>query len=355
MKTRMMLAVALTASISLGGCAGLLSAIGGDGATSGKTMEDVEAAKGNFQVLSDTCLGKDGTKNIKVLDAACLAATDALKEKGDVATLTEICEGQKRESPYWSWRQRDAACKAKGLAMAGAAGKGLDTATCETIEGFWKANYKALTDEHSLGDEAAKANFVKGGKKLAECGKWDYVIEQMAHWGQNDKGMGYHLIEAMGTSGTDWEKQVIAYADRKGSQVFTFEHANYFLSHLVDYLVNHEKMNCKPYIAIAEKTPDAAFGPFNWYFRKTMCDEAAEIISKRLTSDSHKLRGGACTSLGLLGTKKKHLKKLSLLAKKDAYYWLKEKDSEGRTLIPPVKVYDVRTQCAEAANKLELK
>ena len=36
----------------------------------------------------------------------------------------------------------------------------------------------------------------------------------------------------------------------------------------------------------------------------------------------------------------------------DPYFWLKEKDDDGNPYLQPIKVYDVRDECARAAIRL---
>lgn len=40
------------------------------------------------------------------------------------------------------------------------------------------------------------------------------------------------------------------------------------------------------------------------------------------------------------------------MAKDDPYFWLKEKNDDGVPYLQPIKVYDVREECAKAAMNL---
>ena len=361
LKTKLLI---LGLSLSLGGCAELLAGFTGTSTTPKgckaggecRTVEEVKVARKNndFKALSEICLTKTSGTKTATKDAACIAAAEVLAEKGDVAKLQEICDGQKHKHKYQDWRKRFKACEAAGAAKSNESVKAIEEATCETLIQTFTEHKSKLT-KRVLGDDKRRANLHKAGAKMAKCGHWDFIIEEMAHWGQNKSGMGYALITAMAGDGTDWPAQFLAHAKRKGGKPFAFEHAFFFLSHYFDYLVDSGKTDCKPYIAVAANVPDKPFGPFNWYFRKTGCKAAASVIAKRLGADYPKARSGACESLGLLGNKKAHLALVERLAKTDPFFWLKKKDDEGRLLAQPIKIYDVRNECALAANKLATK
>ncbi len=341
--------------VSTSGCAGLANAIldpKPEGCERGKgecrTMKDVEAAKKkkDFKALSHICMIKGKVTLHETRIAACHAGVAVLVQKGDVAELEKICR-QWSDEPYKRWldakstptgTKRRSACRVLRELKSADGTKAFDEASCDNMIEVFRKYEKSLTD--------TAANLARAGSKLAKCGHWDHIIEELAYRGRNKSGKGYKLIVEMAKGGTDWEAQVLAYAKRKGGgQVFTTEYAYFFLSHFADYLVESGKTNCKPYIKVAARTPDIPFRALNWYFRKTNCTAAAQVIAKRLASDRADVREGACKSLGLLGSKRKHLKKVRLLARTDPYYRV-----QGLN-----KVYDVRNACAAAANKLALK
>jgi len=349
-------ALVATLSLVIGGCGIFGSTGGGTGSSNFGNNEYVAAKKaGDVQTLSDACRLKLKPATSSVRSKSCRTAMDILIANNDLKTLGDICNLKGKGEAYEKWTYRETAC-AKVRKDAGAKDlEALEAADCGGMIAAWETARKALAAEASANKGQSKERFARLGKKMAKCGHWDFLVEKVTHWGSNESGMGYAAIKAIGDDGADWEQQFFAYVKRKGDgPLFEGKPGVYFLGHYVDYLKNHGKMaKCNTdYIPVADRVGDTSFGPFSWYFRTTKCKKAAKIVAKRLKSDRHQNRIGACKTLGVIGSKRKHRKSLANLGKTDPYFWLKKKDRDGNLLITPIKMYDVRTVCMQAANKL---
>lgn len=356
---RTIITLSICAALTATGCGSILGELSGGSKSKRAGSTEIHAAreKKDVQALTDICTLKREPSTSQDRTEACNFAMDLMIEKNDVAAITEICDNHDKGEKYHGWRNAGRSCDFIRNQAGDASLADLRKAGCDEIIGaFGEARDHigsgALTDQRSV-----EGDFVSTGSKMAKCGHWDFLIEEMAHWGQDKKGLGYALIAALASNGVDWRAQFLAYVERKSSgELFTGKQGQFFLRHYTDYLVDRGQVGgCEAYVPVADRVPDASFGPLNWYFRKSGCKAAADVIARRLSSDQHETREGACTSLGLLGTSAKHLSKVKLLAGNDPYYWLKKEDDKGRALIPPVKVYDVRDACAAAANKLTLR
>jgi len=341
------LVVVLGGAVALGGCPALVKhnkkVYGNNELAAAKQQQDVP-------LLSDMCTMQVTVSGPSVRMQACDTAIEILVANKDGQTLADICNLKNPGEKYEKWGSRGRAC---GYTMDNAAEdevKALEAADCDTIK---DAFTKASTGLAKRPNE----DFVAVGRKLASCKYWPFIIEKAAHWGQDKKGPGYALIAALADDGVDWEETFFAYVAQAGSgPLFSDTYGRYFLDHYTEFLVDNNKVGrCKDYIPVAARVDDTSFGPLNWYFRKSNCTAAADTIATRLASDRVKTRIGACESLGLLGTKKKHGGKVEVIAKNDPFYSLLSEDGQGRIYDPPLKIYEVRDACAAALNKLSVK
>lgn len=318
------------------------------------TMEEVNKAKAakDHEALEKLCLDrkrKFQRKPKDTLKESCQAAIAILVENQDVDRLDKICHTRGKYAK-WPWARQ--ACKAKATIKANAGAAALKTATCKTLEGIWDKSKRTLTNAYNTTVESRNAAFQGAAFHFIKCGRWDYVWENMVHWG-GKKGLGSTLLDAMHNKGIDVEKQMFAYLKRHKSNPFAFEHGGFALAHYVSFLKTHNKMErCKAYIPYVDKMSDAVFGNFNWYFRESNCKAAVRIVPRRLASDRVKTRIGACQTLGKLGNKK-HIRKVKVLAKRDPHFKLQTKRVGGKTFA--VKVYPVRDACNAALTKLQLR
>lgn len=305
----------------------------------------------DLKTLEDMCMLRVDVSGPTPRRKACEAANELLTEREEYAKLAEICQLSNKGEKYEKWADRRKACEVSNERQGGEVIAELKKADCGKVTAAFD---KARSAVSNLDKERRKDLLVRVAKKLVKCNHWAFYIEKVAHWGANKKGAGYATIAALAADGVDWEKQFFAYVKSKGNgELFTGKEGQYFLGHFTDYLVDNGKTRrCADYVPVADRVPDASFGPLNWFFRKAKCKRAVAVIAKRLKSDRPKTRAGACRSLGLLGSRRKHKRRLVQLAKTDPYYWLKKKDERGRVFVRPIKVYDVRDACAAAANKL---
>lgn len=359
--TPLALALAVGAlSLTSVGCAAL--GIGGGGTGGGgkklygnNTMNEARDNR-DMKTLSDMCMLKVKTQGSQVRRDACESAVEFMIEDKDFATLSSICKGlipgQTPEPGYEKWQYRSKACEAVRLRKGSAETEELAQASCANIEQRYKAAATNLATMSMTDKKGASKVFLAAGKKAAECGKWDFIINEMAHHGNDSKGMGYALITTLGADGTDWVKQFWAYVKRKGSApAFSGKQGQYFLIHYATFLIKSGKTDkCESYIPVAAKLEDMVFGPLNYFFRETNCKKAASTVAKRLSSDRYKTRMFACKTLGKIGLKK-YRKKLAKLGKSDPYFHLRTKDDRGNLYLKPIKIYSVRNECAKQANK----
>lgn len=345
--------IALLAPLALTGCA-TLQKLGLDvGASSNRTynsndMNDARK-KGDTKLLSAMCMQ---TVKAKVsVHEACNHAMDLFIEQNDHATLAEICTLKNPGEKYEKWFTRTKACNHTQNHKGSQDIQVLLDADCATLESAFDDAAGALGGLKS--QREANDAFKAVAKKAVECKKITWMIERVNHWGSTSKEMGYASIEAAAQAGVEWEETFFKYVAAQGQgELLGGREGQYFLTHYLTYLIdNGMTKRCEDYIPVAERVEDSSFGPINWYFRETNCKAAADVIAKRMTSPNHRTRRFACKSLGHLGAKK-HKRQITRLANNDPYFWLKEKDEKGNLYLQPIKVYDVRDECAAAANRL---
>jgi len=346
----------LLASVSVvgTGCAVLNSVMGGSGSDK-VTQADVDAAVAakDATKLQQICSGKTQrpVKNQYVSQSACEEEIKLRIEEKNYARLKEICEtnntGEWRGDPA----TRMKACDAGQDRSVSEAREAVLAASCSDLPTTFAAKKNKLFQFGGKSNAMREGRelFVKLGLKAAECQKWDFIIEQLMHWGEAG-GYGEVVTRTMFEKIPDFEDKVLAYMSAHMSDAGAFEHSDYAFDHYVTILdERHMFKNCKKYFPYAAKVPDRTWQMFNWYFRQAKCKGAEKLAVKRLGSDRASTRQGACKTIALLGNKRKHLKLLKRLATSDPFYVL-HKDT-----IPAWKEYKVRDTCAKAANQLSFK
>ena len=329
--------LAALASLSvLGPGCGVLNEIMGPTGPTQATQADVDAAVAAKELakLEQICWGK--TTNLPdVMRPACKHGVALLKEQGNYDRLKAICS--QTDNPEWRGDAKDDACDAVREQNVAS----LLKASCDELPATFEANSSVLNSDVKL--------FTKMGVRFAECGRWNYIIEKLMHLGESG-GPGEVMTRAVLEKYPQFENKVLAWMKAHMDNPHSFKFARRAFDHYMGALIQlHRTKKCRAYYAYADKLPGRFFGSFNWYFRKAKCKGAEKLAVKRLASDRASTRQGACKTVALLGSKRKYLKKLKLLAKHDPFFILHE------DTIPPWKEYAVRDTCAKAANQLSLK
>ncbi|MFB6351658.1 MAG: HEAT repeat domain-containing protein [Bradymonadaceae bacterium] len=213
-------------------------------------------------------------------------------------------------------------------------------ATCDNIEKVWEKY------EYHLGagpGEAARRNFGKAAvKAYKECGKKDFVWEQLVHWGNDRVDNGYGVLAVMESSGLAPVDEFFAYLKRHKDDPMSFNNAEYAALHIGAYFTDQEKFDqcgkLKPYL---EEFPGSVFRSFSEYLREAECTEVAPAVTRFLADDGAGVRLAACKTLGEIGTSAQVGDVRSVAENDSAFRW--ERGS---------KVYFVRDACRRAARKM---
>jgi hypothetical protein len=325
---------------------GDMSTMGVEALKSVDAVNKAKAAK-KWQVLEVTCMRAN---SIPTADAACKAATELHAASGNVKRLKQICQGQRRASPFYKWRSRKGACSAVASAGSKVGMKALASATCGTIISVFEKHKDQTVslNKRDMPKAQQHKNFNAFALKMASCKKWDYLFTKLMHWG-GSSGPGRGMLDALAKAGHKVEKLALAFVKRTRGKLFKFEHADHALSHLVGYLKDSRPTkSCRSWVKWAYKLPDGVWGSMNWYLRETKCKGAVKVALKRFGSSSTSVRIGACKTVGKLG-KRRHIGKLKVLAKRDGYSkWV-------RRGYRKVRIWPVREACNAAIGQIKVR
>lgn len=331
----------------MSGCATLMKGLGMEDAVT-KDEVDAAKAKGDYAQAKDLCLQKE--RKQKKSGYACGSFLEMAIERKDITVLRAICtnQGDYGAISFYGtkYSRREHVCPAVRTVDRAAKGQVILNAPCETLQADWEKHASNFVSEED------PSNLQKAAERFIECQNWDFVLEQIGHWGEK-KGGGALLFHYLASKGHDMEAQMLAYMKRHTSNPFAFKDAWYIADKYTDYLHSEGKYSrCKEYIPYTKKMGDKAWGSFNWYSRKANCASVINTIKKRLSSDSSDARIGACKTYGTFG-KRKHLRLLKALVQTDPTYVLKTVErSDG---FYKVKEYPVRDACRAAMGKIQVR
>jgi hypothetical protein len=289
--------------------------------------------------LEDACEKWPGSyKNL-----ACGAAVGLAVEEKNLGVLNDMCKNRGKYKRMGHWGLPCNGLVQLSLTMAG---EELASVPCDAVLATWEKHKDALKRSIRVSEvmEAQAAVVTSFGVKLAQCGEWDYLFENVIH-GQRPAFRGNEALAAIDKAGLDLEKEMLGYMARHKANLFTFKHAGDAIEHYFTFLGGAEKYShCSKYIPFADNIASDDFFHFNYFFRASDCSGVLKIIDKRLASDDVADRLGACATLAKFGSKR-DLKKLEIVASSDPHYKTKKR----------VKIYHVRDDCRAAIGKIKLR
>lgn len=260
----------------------------------------------------------------------------AAKQKGDVATITSMCQHKPRRSTRFTRKNKQRACQA----LFDVKLKELETSSCgksiEHYENFKKNRYYGSYRK-------AKQVYYSGAIRLAKCKNWDYLF---AHFMSVYSRRSQELLNKVEASGIPLEKEVISWV-QKQEQPFSFKRGIYASVQLTRWLKSKDKKYCSTFIKALRKTKESNKRSILNYLSASKCEGLAPIAAKLLQSENGRVREEACRVLGRVGNKR-HLKKINALRFYDPAFYLKGKYIK-------YKVYYVRAACRGAVGKIRVR
>lgn len=270
-------------------------------------------------------------------NAAGLNDINSAENRGDTEQLRRWCDGA---NPTRDADTKDYACRR--LAKIEAPAKALE-ASCEELQ----AAYEAAPKRQRSFVEAAMRRF-------AECGQYEYLFEQVAHWG--NRGEGGDILAKMDADGVPVHAELVKYLEtHQGRRYFPGEKntTKYALTNVRRWLVKRGHLDhCDLFVEASREATEWAQLWTLSYFDEAKCGSATRVVSTMLASDDPQARTWACDTLGIIADGSV-LKKLDLLAQTDGFSQVREERRDGR--IWGVNEYPVRKSCANAANKIRLR
>lgn len=197
------------------------------------------------------------------------------------------------------------------------------------------------------------------GKKLAGCGEYNVIFEQMSvhQTDHPDSEAGVDLLARIEKSGAPLDAEWLKYlASHPGPKLLPIEYDGLAMKHIGIWLTNAGHTgHCAEFGAALT---GAKLGPtgngLKYYLWPNKCaKEAVPVAVELLTSDNELARQTSCEALGDLGDGSV-LPKLKILASSDSYNEVVEKTSDSGAVYG-VKVFPVRDACKAAAGKIELR
>ena len=272
---------------------------------------------------------------------------EVAKNNEDLAALTQYCDKKfkKDNGKKLHYSAVSKACKHRHTVGVTVATREIDAATCETLKATWIKHKSILGSSSSQG--ALKKIFPAIATRLAKCGDYDYVFQDMIHWGQHVAGaVGRRALEAMDKAGLPVENAYISWLKKQSSAPYDHKLGPYALDHYLNWrLAKGGDIDCGQYVK-----PWSIFdGPeeMAWiyvFYRGTKCKASADWVTKGLVSPRAKTRHRACKTLGLVGNKS-HTKNMSVLAKSDGTF----------KIVRYNKVYWVRDMCQQAVGQINMR
>ncbi len=250
----------------------------------------------------------------------------------DTATLTAICQGDKRVRVDDDKRRACNHLKAQAATSGG----------CDTLVKRW---------EGAIVSEDTQRSF---GEQFAACKQYTDLFERVVHWGREEEGA--RLLVHLEEKGLPVEAEFVRYAETHTGEAFMplpAGRAKFALDNIGTWLIKKgHKQHCG---TIAQAARGASMTAKAWtmpYFRAAKCVEGAPIAADALLSERADHRMWACDTLATIGTPA-NLGKVKVLGETDGYSEIREERREGR--VWAVKVYPVRESCTAAAGKITLR
>lgn len=302
--------VCLVAAPMLGGCAGLMKGM----------MAKMDPSAGDKKMVNDAVTAKKWDDVKKYCDSKYR------KEGG-------------KKLHYKAKRIACDADKAHSKEIVVAA---LKDPKCGEIVKVWE-EHKSAVQRHRM----LKKTFPDMAVRMGKCGKYGYVFKNMIHWGPHQaNAIGRKAIVAMDAAGLPVEKEYLKWMGSQSSNPYDPKYGGYALEHYYNWrLKKGGKIDCKPYVKAWKVIEEA--DQMSWiyvFYRSTKCTAAADYVMKGLVSSRPKTRHRACMTLGIIGNKK-HIKKMSILAKSDGSYKIKRR----------IKTYWVRDMCKQAVGQINMR
>lgn len=290
---------ALVALPLLGGCFAVAQVTG-----LGATVTDINVAdgRGDEKYIRDVCAGKRLAKDKESKDYACFFA-------------------EKYDKPK----------------------KALE-ADCGSIMAAYDDSPK---DELSF--------VIQMSKKIADCGLYAELFEQVVHYGNHNEGV--KILDSLASSGypvkDEWSKYL---SSHQGSQFFPAEeeaYIKYGLSHIGAWLVQggHKDL-CASTARAAAGASEAAQVWVMPYFTDATCKEGIPLMVGLLGSSNPTHRKWSCQALAKIGDKSSGAK-VKILAETDAHVVEREEVRGNNVYL--VKEYPVRDACQQAYGQIQLR
>ncbi|MCO4762526.1 MAG: hypothetical protein KC502_13530 [Myxococcales bacterium] len=303
--------VCLVAVPMLGGCAGLMKGL---------------AAKMDPSVADKKLVN----------DAAAANKWDDVKKYCDR-------KFKKPDGKKLHYKAKRLACDTQAAHLKAESDKAWKGATCKDIVDVWKKYKPAFSRQRGKLNGYHAEACVRMGK----CGHYGYVFKELIHWGPMTQGaVGIKSLKAMDKAGLPVEKEYLKWFSKQASSPYSAKLGMYAIGHYGFW--RRDKggtINCKPYINAWKSVDEGeALVQVYSFLRRTKCVAAADMIFKGLTHSNARTRLRACQALGVLGNKK-HIKKMSILAKSDGTYKIVRRN----------KIYWVRDMCRQAVGQIKMR